>query len=98
MRGLNLDRIIEMGRRTGYITQGLVAFWTGRAGYTAYLVFKQIKELCEDGVLNTDTEICMVKGNKLVFQHLNGNTKDRGEQEFMEYVNALKSGEYEVVE
>jgi len=99
MKGVNIERIIALGRRTGFITQGLIALWIGRAGHTAYLVYKQIRELCQDGILNTETDKCEVKGSRLVFTKLNGGSGGSSSTDgFLEYVEALKEGNYKVVE
>lgn len=71
-RGVDIHKVIAMARRVGEATQGLVALWTGRAGITAYLVFRQLRELCEDGYLDTDGVKCIASKDRIVFRKLNG--------------------------
>jgi len=65
--GIDLEKIVQLGKSTGYITEGLVAWWTGKGGSTAYLAFRQLRQLCEDRVLDDDETVCVVRGDKIVF-------------------------------
>lgn len=101
-RGINFNTIIQRFVANGYVNQGLIAVWTNRGGMTAYLIFKQLKDLCEDGFFNDDTQVCEVRDGNLVLRKVNGSnagpqSQDQ-EDEFLEYVKELKEGNYEVVE
>jgi len=65
---ISISEIINRGKREGIITQGLIAWWLNKGGTTPYLIFKQIKELCELGILDDDDYICMVYKNRVVFR------------------------------
>ncbi len=65
---VSLNQIIELGKKEGIINQGLIALWTGKAGMSAYLIFKQIKQLCEKGYLDDDSLKCVSYGDEVVFK------------------------------
>jgi hypothetical protein len=57
-----------MGLSEGKINEGLIALWTGLGPSATYLLFKQLKQLCESGKLVSSDVICVVKGNEIVFE------------------------------
>ncbi|MCC6014102.1 MAG: hypothetical protein LM564_00165 [Desulfurococcaceae archaeon] len=40
----------------------------GLGTYTAYRLFKQLKDLCLSGALNTEEEECVITGDRIVFR------------------------------
>jgi hypothetical protein len=68
VKSSKLTYVIKMGMMEGKINEGLIALWTGLGPSATYLLFKQIKQLCEDGKLVSNDVICVVKGNEIVFE------------------------------
>ena len=65
---ISVFTLVEYGKREGKINQGLVALWTGRLGHTAYLIFKQLKQLCESGALDDDEYVCVASKDEIHFR------------------------------
>jgi hypothetical protein len=68
VKSSKLTYVIKMGLAEGKINEGLIALWTGLGPSATYLLFKQVKQLCESGKLVSDDIVCTIEGNEIIFK------------------------------
>jgi hypothetical protein len=71
-RRVSIVEAVKLCRGAGGCTEGEIALWMGLGTYTAYRLFKQLKDLCYSGVLNTEEEECRIEGDRVVFVRRGG--------------------------
>ncbi len=93
--GINLDYLIRIAKANGFATEATIALWTGRLGNSVYMAWRQLKMMCEEGLLDDDKVKCVVNGSRIVFKPVQQDAKSWEEVE--EYLKKLKEGDYEIV-
>ena len=63
-----LVQLANMCRQAGGCTEGMIAYWTGLSPMAAYRCWKHLRQLCEDGLLDTEDAKCEVSGDRIVFR------------------------------
>jgi hypothetical protein len=72
VRRVSITEAIKLCRQANGCSEGELALWLGVGTYTAYRLFKQLKDLCLSGALNTEDEVCRIEGDRVVFVRRGG--------------------------
>jgi hypothetical protein len=67
-RRVSVAEAAELCKQAGGCSEGEVALWLGVGTYTAYRLFKQLRDLCLSGALNTEEEVCELVGDRVIFR------------------------------
>jgi len=67
-RRVSIAEAIRLCRQASSCSEGELALWMSLGTYTAYRLFKQLKDLCLSGALNAEDEVCEVSGERIVFR------------------------------
>ena len=65
---VDMDYIIRRFKTEGKASEGIVALWLGKGGYEAYRVYKQLRDLCEEGFLDDDEFKCISSKRMIVLR------------------------------
>lgn len=59
---------VQKGKEKGTINEGLLLFWFDLSPSSAALLYRQLKQLCMEGILDTDNEQCVVGQGHIYFR------------------------------
>lgn len=65
---MNWEKLILYCKRNRVCTQGHIALWTEKMGISAYLIFKQLREMCKEGLLDDEEVYCVASKNRIMFK------------------------------
>jgi hypothetical protein len=77
-RASSVAEAVKLCKQAGGCSEGEIALWLKLGTFTAYRLFKQLKDLCLSGALNTKEEECELVGDRVVFRRRGESRGGRG--------------------
>jgi len=88
-----IQTLVEMCKKALGCNEGLIAYWSNTGGLTAYRLFKQIRDLCRSGFLDSEEYQCVDKGDAIEFQPVRAREKPATEEDLKRLLAARPEGE-----
>ena len=71
-RRASIVDVVNLCRKAGGCTEGEVAYWFDLTPTIAYHIWRQLKQLCSSGFLDTEDVRCVAEDTKITFKREGG--------------------------